>query len=67
MRTDFEKAKEYTLKEFNIIVGYYNETADENGGHEGGTECYAFLQQAYALQKVLKGAFGIVVDFERRI
>lgn len=67
MKTDFEKAKAKTLKEFETVVKYYNETADENGGHEGTTENFAFQQQAYALQSVLKKAFGVVVDFERRI
>ena len=67
MKTDFERAKAITLKEYETVVKYYNETCDENGGREGGTENFAFRQQAYALQTVLKKAFGVIVDFQRRI
>lgn len=51
MKSDFERAKERTLKEFYTIVGYYNETCEENGGREGSTENFAFCQQAFAIQK----------------
>ena len=56
-KTDYEKAKARTLKEYNKLQDFYNEAIAE-GDEEDAND---FQQQIYAIQRILKVAFNIII------